>query len=87
MSFVYIKIAHPVYEASAAILVKDDTKGAEMMDNSVLKEMGLGGNNKLVENETEVLKSPDLWRTLRESLALSMDVSRMAGIRTVPVFR
>lgn len=85
-SFVYMKMAHPIYEASAAILVKDESKGAEMIDNSSLKELGLGGNNKLVENETEVLQSPDLMENVAKQLKLYIDASRVAGIRTVSVF-
>jgi tyrosine-protein kinase Etk/Wzc len=86
LAFIYMMFAHSSYDATAAILVKDDKKGSQMMDNSVLKEMGLGGDNKLVENEVEVLKSPDLLEAISKKLKLYMDVSRVGRIKNIPVF-
>jgi len=82
----YVLYTQPTYEASAAILVKDEKKGAEMMDNSMLKEIGLGGNNKLVENEVEVLKSPDLLEAITNKLKLYIDINRISKIRNTSVF-
>ena len=86
LSFIYLRYAHPVYGAVASILVKDEKKGAEIMDNSVLKEMGLGGDNKLVENETEVLKSPDLIEEVVKKLKLYISITRFGGTKSVAVF-
>jgi tyrosine-protein kinase Etk/Wzc len=86
LAVVYMLYTQPSYDATAAILVKDDKKGSQMMDNSVLKEMGLGGDNKLVENEVEVLKSPDLLEAISKKLKLYMDVSRVGSIRNTSVF-
>src|SRR5579862_963644 len=73
LAVIYMLYTQPSYDATAAILVKDDKKGSQVMDNSVLKEMGLGGDNKLVENEVEVLKSPDLLEAISKKLKLYMD--------------
>ncbi len=86
LAVIYMLYTQPSYDATAAILVKDDKKGSQMMDNSVLKEMGLGGDNKLVENEVEVLKSPDLLEAISKKLKLYMDVSRVRRFRNIPVF-
>lgn len=87
LGYFFLKVAHPVFYAYAAILVKDDKKGAEIMDNSVLKEMGLGGDNKLVENETEVLKSPDLMEAVVKKLKLYIDANRIGKFRKISVFQ
>src|SRR6478736_9274553 len=64
LAFLYLRYTNPVYNAVASIIVKDEKKGAEVMDNSLMKEIGLGGNNKLVENEIEILKSYDLMEAV-----------------------
>jgi len=77
--------ANPVYNAVASIIVKDEKKGAEVMDNSLMKEIGLGGNNKLVENEIEILKSYDLMEAVVNRLQLYVSVRHMGRIRDVEV--
>src|SRR5436190_18668686 len=47
-AYLYLRYTNPVYNAEASIIVKDEKKGAELLDNSMMKEIGLGGNNKLV---------------------------------------
>src|SRR5688572_31722536 len=54
LAFFYLRYATPVYRAVASLMVKDERKGEDLMINSALKEIGLGGNAKLVENEIEV---------------------------------
>jgi hypothetical protein len=61
-------------------------KGAEVIDNSMMKEIGLGGNNKLVENEIEILKSYDLMKAAVNSLQLFTSVQHVGRIRDVDVF-
>ena len=45
----------------------------------MMKEIGLGGNNKLVENEIEILKSYDLMQAVVNNLQL------FTSIQHVPV--
>lgn len=86
LSFLYLRYANHVYHAVASIVVKDDKKGAEVMDNSMMKEIGLGGNSKLVENEIEVLKSYDLMETVVNRLQLFTAIKHVGRIRDVDVF-
>jgi tyrosine-protein kinase Etk/Wzc len=86
LAYVYLRYTNPVYNAVASIIVKDEKKGAELMDNSMMKEIGLGGNNKLVENEIEILKSYDLMEAVVSNLQLFVSVRHIGRIRDVDVF-
>lgn len=72
-AFGYLKIATPVYNVSATVLIKDEDKGGGTTMASELGKMGLGGmmNTKSnVENEVEVLKSKSLALEVVELLNL-----------------
>jgi tyrosine-protein kinase Etk/Wzc len=86
LAYLYLRYTNPVYNAVASIIVKDEKKGAELMDNSMMKEIGLGGNNKLVENEIEVLRSYDLMEAVVNNLQLFTSVHHIGRIRDVAVF-
>ena len=72
-AFAYLKVATPVYNVPATVLIKDDKKGGSANMASELEKMGLGGmmtsaNN--VDNEIEVLKSKSLALEVVEQLNL-----------------
>ena len=72
-AFAYLKIATPVYNVSATVLIKDEDKGGGATMASELENMGLGGmmNTKSnVDNEVEVLKSKSLALEIVELLNL-----------------
>jgi tyrosine-protein kinase Etk/Wzc len=85
-AFLYLRYATPVYQAVASLMVKDERKGEDLMINSALKEIGLGGNAKLVENEIEVLRSYDLMEAVVDSLQLFVSVKNVAPVKDVFVF-
>ncbi|RYG05207.1 MAG: polysaccharide biosynthesis tyrosine autokinase [Chitinophagaceae bacterium] len=86
LAFLYLRYTNPVYSVISSIMVKDEQKGAELMDNSMMKEIGLGGNNKLVENEIEILKSYDLMESVVSRLQLFTDIQRLGRVRDVDVY-
>lgn len=85
-AFLYLRYANPVYQAVASIMVKDEKKGGTEMDNTVLQEMGLGVSSKLVENETEILKSYDMMEAVVREQQLFVSVNDPGRIRDVPLF-
>jgi tyrosine-protein kinase Etk/Wzc len=86
LAYLYLRYTNPVYNVAASIIVKDEKKGADGTDNSLLKEIGLGGNSKLVENEIEILKSYDLMEAVVNSLQLFVSVKNIGRIRDVEAY-
>ena len=59
----YLRLATPVYNISATVLIKDEEKGGGASMSSELEKMGLDGfvsSSKNVDNEIEVLRSKSL---------------------------
>lgn len=72
-AFVYLKIATPIYNVSATVLIKDESKGGGATMASEMEKMGLGGmmtSASNVDNEIEVLKSKSLALEVVEQLNL-----------------
>ncbi len=72
-AFAYLKVATPIYNVSATVLIKDDKKGGGASMTSELEKMGLAGmvtSTNGVDNEIEVLKSKSLALEVVEQLNL-----------------
>ncbi|MBO9660811.1 MAG: hypothetical protein J7527_18460, partial [Chitinophagaceae bacterium] len=46
--WLYLHYTNPVYQAVASLMIKDEKKGADITENAILKDLGVG-SNKLVE--------------------------------------
>ncbi|MEP7377721.1 MAG: polysaccharide biosynthesis tyrosine autokinase [Chitinophagaceae bacterium] len=86
LAYLYIRSAPPVYQAVASIMVKDENKGADLLYNKALEEIGLGVNTKLVENEMELLKSYDLLASVVDTLQLFVSVNNADKLKEISVF-
>ncbi|MDP4263345.1 MAG: polysaccharide biosynthesis tyrosine autokinase [Bacteroidota bacterium] len=62
----YLRITPPMYEASASILIKDETKGT--YDPEMMNELDQLNGKKIIENEVEVLKSKSLMHDVVKNL-------------------
>ena len=70
----YLLITPPVFTRSAAILIKDESKGKSASpDLNSFADMGLLVNNTNVNNEIGILQSPDLMQEVVLLLDLNMD--------------
>ena len=72
-AFAYLKVVTPVYNVSATVLIKDESKGGGATMASEMEKMGLGGmmtSASNVDNEIEVLKSKSLALEVVEQLNL-----------------
>lgn len=54
-AYVYLLYQQPIYKVQASLLVKDEKKGVDTGD--LMKQLDMFGQQKLVDNETEILKS------------------------------
>ena len=69
----YLRLATPVYNITATVLIKDEKKGGGASMSSELERMGLDGfvsSSNNVDNEIEVLKSKSLAREVVNNLGL-----------------
>lgn len=69
----YLRLATPVYNISATVLIKDDKKGSGANMSSELENLGLNGfvsSSNNVDNEIEVLRSKSLAREVVNLLGL-----------------
>ena len=80
----YMKVATPIYEISAAIMVKDEKKGVD--DANLMEQLDLFGSKKLVENEIEVIKSRMLMHDVVEDLSLYAPIYAQAPFKASPAY-
>ena len=69
----YLRLATPVYNITATVLIKDEKKGGGASMSSELERMGLDGfvsSSSNVDNEIEVLRSKSLAREVVNNLGL-----------------
>lgn len=85
ISWLYLRYTNPIYQSVASVMIKDEKKGGDISDNSVLKELGIS-SNKLVENEIEVLRSYDLMEEVVRKERLNVSVSVEGRIRDIHLF-
>ncbi|UJH91752.1 polysaccharide biosynthesis tyrosine autokinase [Antarcticibacterium sp. 1MA-6-2] len=83
-AWAYLRIATPIYEASASIIIKDEQKGVD--DSRIVESMNPFESKKIVENEIEVLQSRDLMNSVVRSLYLYSPVQEDAGMKSKPAY-
>src|SRR4051794_39464044 len=64
----YLQFTLPVYSSSATLLIKDEKKGIE--DSKMVGSLNLLASKKIIENETEVIKSRSLMKQVVRDLRL-----------------
>jgi capsular exopolysaccharide synthesis family protein len=67
-AYFYLKIAVPVYETTASILIKDETKGSD--ESKLMESLNQIGAKKIVENEIEVIHSRSILTEVVKDLGL-----------------
>ncbi|RCR70851.1 GumC family protein [Larkinella punicea] len=74
LTIIYVLYLPPVYSIQASLMINDEKKGS--FEEKVLKEQQIFIPKKVVENETEVLKSTMLMTKVVERLNLNVFYSR-----------
>ena len=83
LGFVYMQNLVPQYRISASILIKDHKQSDNL---SMLEELDLFYNAKVVENEIEILRSYTLLEEVVDELNLDVRYSLENGWRTKDVY-
>lgn len=69
-AYVYLLYQPPIYKVQASLLIKDEKKG--ISEETLMKELDLFSNTKVVENEMEILKSYTLMDRVVNNLGLDV---------------
>lgn len=81
VAYFHLRSTEPVFMSRAIVLIKDESKGGGGgIDNSVLQQMGVGGNGVMLENEIEVLRSYDLMKDVVKSAQLYLTIKHEGRI-------
>ena len=83
-AWLYLQLTKPLYEASARILIKDETRGAE--DSKGIEFMNMVNTAKLIENESEVITSKTLLNTVVTEQGLYAEVFTAGRFYNVPAY-
>jgi len=83
-AYAYLQFATPLYEAKAAILIKDQTKGNE--ESKMAASLNLISSNVIVDNEVEVLQSYSLMKQVVEGLNLYAPVFEEGKLHPVSAY-
>lgn len=80
----YLHFKLPVYETTATLLMKDEKKGTE---NSKMEEtLNVLSGKKIIENETEVIKSRAILKQVVSALQLYAPIQKKGKFRDVSAY-
>ena len=80
-AYVYLRYVTPMYEASATLIIKDESRGGRD-DSKLLESLNLIASKKSIENEIEVLQSRSLMEKVVKALNLYAPVSQDGKIKS-----
>jgi len=80
-AFVYLRYVTPIYQASAKLIIKDESKGGGSEDSYINASLNLIDSKKNIENEMEVLKSRALMEKVVKSLYLTAPVTQEGKVK------
>ncbi len=77
--YFYLRYTVPIFETTASVLIKDETKGQE--DSKMEEVLNVFGTKKIVENELEIFHSNSLISSVVNTLGLYAPVYEEKGWR------
>jgi tyrosine-protein kinase Etk/Wzc len=86
ISYVYLRYAQPLYQATTTILVKDDRKGSIQSELSAFNDLGLMNVKSNVDNEIEVIKSRSIVEAAVKKLNFNVAFYTEARVKTIELY-
>ncbi len=85
----YIAVTPPIYTRTAALLVKDTSKGGSSSANAMneFADLGIFQSNTNINNELLALKSPTLMKEVVARLNLNTSYTIQTGLRTKELYK
>ncbi|WP_448789193.1 GumC family protein [Bacteroides graminisolvens] len=88
VAFLYLKMTTPIYNVSAAIMIKDDKKGGNMASEmAAFEDLGLFSKSTNFDNELEVIKSKSLIKQVILEMNAYSSYTVRQGLRTVELYK
>lgn len=78
-AYVYLRYATPIYQASATLIIKDESRGSG--DDKFTQSLNLIEAKKNIENEMEVLQSRELMEKVVKSLYLYAPITQEGKLK------
>jgi tyrosine-protein kinase Etk/Wzc len=86
ISYLYLRYAQPLYQATTTILVKDDRKGAIQSELSAFNDLGLMNVKSNVDNEIEVIKSRSIVEASVKKLNFNVAFYTEARVKVIELY-
>ncbi|MHA4737757.1 GumC family protein [Dyadobacter sp. MSC1_007] len=86
LALVYLRYATHQYIISASLLIRDDSRGSDFRDASLLEGLGLPIAESSVENEIEILRSRTLLTNVVDNLHLNVKYLVSGDIKTAEIY-
>ncbi|HTL08795.1 MAG TPA: polysaccharide biosynthesis tyrosine autokinase [Chitinophagaceae bacterium] len=76
--YTYLRMSTPLFESSATLLIKDEKKG--MDDSKIVESLNPLSTKKIVENETEIIRSRAILAEVVKELNLYAPIFEKSGL-------
>ena len=87
VAVLYLGWAPKIYQRTATVLIKDDTKGGgAASEAAVFEDLNMFNMKRSVDNELLVFKSKQLMKSVVKRLDLDISYSIREGLRTVELY-
>lgn len=86
ISYLYLRYAQPLYQATTTILVKDDRKGAIQSELSAFNDLGLMNVKSNVDNEIEIIKSRSIVEASVKKLNFNVAFYTEARVKVIELY-
>ena len=87
VAVLYLGWAPKIYQRTATVLIKDDTKGGGVASEAaVFEDLNMFNMKRSVDNELLVFKSKQLMKSVVKRLDLDISYSIREGLRTVELY-
>ncbi|MEO7174679.1 MAG: Wzz/FepE/Etk N-terminal domain-containing protein, partial [Saprospiraceae bacterium] len=85
-AYLFLRYARPVYMSKASVLIKTSQGAESNIQESIVKEIGLGGSNKMLENEVQIFKSRTLMEHAVRSLGMEVSMESEGRVKNSQFF-
>lgn len=86
LALVFLRYATPQYIITTSLLIRDDSRGSDFRDASLLEGLGLSIAEISVENEIEILRSRTLLANVVDNLHLTIKYLVSGNIKTAEIY-